>query len=1378
MEPVYVTFEFKGNLEEEVQKVTLGIQGLRDESAKTYQRLIADSSAAFSAMSEANQKSAVSIQGNINTLRELSVVQKALDNELEAGTLSTNDYTAAKAALALQETTLRNTILQGIQALNERMQAESMASDSVMQMNKNLQDLMSTYNGLSKAEREGAQGQGLIKQIQTLQSEVTKANQALREQEQVDNAAADSVTRLNKRLQELVVSYNNLSKAQRDGAEGQAILNQIQDLDKEVGMAQSRLSQYSRMTGSSFNGLGMSIQQVARELPSLTMGANMFFLAISNNLPILADNIRAARIEYDLAKKSGQAAIPVWKQVLSSIISWQTAMVVGITLLVMYGKEIINWTSCLMKGGVAAQQAAETQKTLNELHKEATKSAAKETAQLQLLYGVTQDTTRTIEERTAAAKELQKLFPNYFGNLSTEIMLVGKAKTAYEALSKSIEETAKNKILNDKYAESVNKMSEAVNKRSEAEAKLLDLRSQLARQKEDNDIWNSNAPDIASTISSIELYERKLSKANKEIEAIKKSSADYLNAYKMNSTITPQVDILFKDMPESKKYLKTIEDINRSLSLSEITQDEYNKKLNDAKGELLKVADAAKIGGSELEKLRTEYVQFNKTKIAEKDTKKDTKEEDKAERIAQKQLIAVQKQLDATQKLSDKEKQIAYEKLQFEIDMEQKQIDLKEDSFQKRTRQAELDYEKELLAIQKYAADKLKTLQESERLEWEKGGKTGLFKPTTEELPQDELSRVAAMQEAAMATYRKMNDDITRDMDVALREERIRFASALQQKLSDIEQSYKERFAMAQGNESLISELTKNKEKEINQATSEHTRDLLKFYSDLTLQKMALSDKFYLFEADRRKAQLEVEKKAVQDSLNLMKAQYALAPTTELEQQIAASKVQLASFNKELDEMPVQRFGEALSIIKSVFNELSRLDGEIGEMFSGMASQIDNIWTAFDKSATTQDKISAGLNGLVSVINMVTSASKKRKETEQAFYKNAIALAHEYALALNEQLRLQSELSGSGFVTDYAGQIEDGFKAATDAQKKYDEAITKLNEGKAKVSLQNSVDWGNVGKGAAGGAAAGAAIGSVIPVIGTAIGAVVGAVGGFFAGLFGGKKKKETFGGLLEVFPELVDSAGNLNKELAQSIIDTDQVDDNTKQLIQNAMDWADAVEEANKQIKEIVVNLAGDLGNDMKSAIVDAWKAGEDASKNMFAAASKSLEGFIEDLLYSTVFSGIFDEFADRLAKSLDPIKGDGDVVDDYDWLMEQLDAKDEGYIAMLEAIKKRTAENGFDMWKEEGNRKATAKGLDSISQDSATELNGSFRMLIIYADKTCTGVTNIGLLLTQGLSVLNKIERNTSYCVRLEAIEGDISIMKKGIQAINDNGIILRKG
>lgn len=105
-----------------------------------------------------------------------------------------------------------------------------------------------------------------------------------------------------------------------------------------------------------YNGLNVSIQQIARELPSLAMGPQMFFLAISNNLPIFTDELARARKEYDALVASGQKGVPVWKQVLSSIGSWQTLMAVGIMLSVSYGKEIgqllfeaVSRKSCLRR---------------------------------------------------------------------------------------------------------------------------------------------------------------------------------------------------------------------------------------------------------------------------------------------------------------------------------------------------------------------------------------------------------------------------------------------------------------------------------------------------------------------------------------------------------------------------------------------------------------------------------------------------------------------------------------------------------------------------------------------------------------------------------------------------------------------------------------------------------------------------------------------------------------------------------------------------------------------------------------------------------------------------------------------------------------------
>ena len=113
----------------------------------------------------------------------------------------------------------------------------------------------------------------------------------------------------------------------------------IEALEKQIAELESRLKQLDATAEATqtvppelpaakqqFNGLHMSIQQMAREMPSLAMGPQMFFLAISNNLPIFADEVKRARVEYDNLVKSGQKGVPVWKQILSSLFSWQTAL--------------------------------------------------------------------------------------------------------------------------------------------------------------------------------------------------------------------------------------------------------------------------------------------------------------------------------------------------------------------------------------------------------------------------------------------------------------------------------------------------------------------------------------------------------------------------------------------------------------------------------------------------------------------------------------------------------------------------------------------------------------------------------------------------------------------------------------------------------------------------------------------------------------------------------------------------------------------------------------------------------------------------------------------------------------------------------------------
>jgi hypothetical protein len=648
-------------------------------------------------------------------------------------------------------------------------------------------------------------------------------------------------------------------------------------------------------------------------------------------------------------------------------------------------------------------------------------------------------------------------------------------------------------------------------------------------------------------------------------------------------------------------------------------------------------------------------------------------------------------------------------------------------------------------------------------------------KPATEQ--RSLLDNWAAAEKTKFeATMQQLNDVAATEIGELWNDIDSRFKTRLDKELSDINKFYDDKIAGLKDvykEESEIAnasaEIEKKRQQDISLSLKNFELERIDFQTRIDLKRQQIRNRGILLETQKQENLLKIEKQGAEQRLQkLREMELAGADVAE---DIAEVTVELEEMNAELEKMPVRKLQEALSNLEKISGSLAGLGGTLGDIFSSVGNAANDISAILDEEATGWDKAGIGISNAVNMVNMLTEAAKERKQVEQEYYQNQIALAHQYALVLNDQLRTQSELAGSGFVTNYAGKIKDGFNALTDATNGYQESLDKLAGGKAKTNLKNAVNWSNVGAGAGSGAAIGTAI---LPGIGTAIGAIAGGL----IGLFGGKKKKETFGGLLEVFPELVDGAGNLNKELAQTLISTNQVDENTKQLLQNSLEWADAVEEARAQVKEIVVDLAGDLGNSMRDAIVGAWKAGEDASKSMFDAASASMEKFIEELLYSTIFSSVFDEFADRLAASMDPASGDYNLIDDYDWLVKQMESLYPGFLAQMDAIKAHAKDMGYDMWTDENaaTRQASSKALAAASQDSINDLSGritsvqgmvndirsySAQSLDIEREKRA-----MTLIIQNQLAT---IADNTSYCRYLEG-------MSRTLDDINVKGVKLK--
>lgn len=317
---------------------------------------------------------------------------------------------------------------------------------------KRVREHSNALSAVEKATKQFAYAQSAeAKEVALVKEQLRQKNAELRTNAREALAAEGSLNQLRAQLVQLKAEAANLDLNSKEFAEASARIN---ELNGKIMKAEAAMGDHRRNVGnyaSAFNNLGFQVQQVARELPSLTMGPQQFFLAISNNLPMLADayaetiakNKKLREENLKLAADQQKQVIPAWKQMLKSIVGWQTAIVVGITLLTTYGKEIGEFISGLFKGKKAIDATAFAQRQLNQAMRDGTVDAAKESTHLTLLYKAATDAARSMDERREAAEEMQRLYPDYFENLNTEDIILGKALEKYESLKTAILETAK-----------------------------------------------------------------------------------------------------------------------------------------------------------------------------------------------------------------------------------------------------------------------------------------------------------------------------------------------------------------------------------------------------------------------------------------------------------------------------------------------------------------------------------------------------------------------------------------------------------------------------------------------------------------------------------------------------------------------------------------------------------------------------------------------------------------------------------------------------------------------------------------------------------------------------------------------------------------------
>lgn len=253
------------------------------------------------------------------------------------------------------------------------------------------------------------------------------------------------------------------------------VLENIQKLDKLLKEQDAKMGVYGRNVGnyaSHWDGLGNAINQLSREMPAFAVSMQTGLLAISNNLPILADEIARIRRGNVELTKSGQKAVPVWRQVAGSLVSWQTLLSVGVTLLTVYGDKIFDFAANLFKSKDASKAASDALEDLNSTSGkffDELKNSASTYGQNVVSIKKLQDEWNSLGDNLDKKKqfiidnesEFKKLDVSITNVNEAENFLVNNTDAFLKALEQRAKYTAASKLAAEKYAEALELEAEA-----------------------------------------------------------------------------------------------------------------------------------------------------------------------------------------------------------------------------------------------------------------------------------------------------------------------------------------------------------------------------------------------------------------------------------------------------------------------------------------------------------------------------------------------------------------------------------------------------------------------------------------------------------------------------------------------------------------------------------------------------------------------------------------------------------------------------------------------------------------------------------------------------------------------------------------------------
>ena len=1207
---------------------------------------------------------------------------------------------------------------------NEAIKVFVKYTGSLDELDKRVKGLTKEYLAMTAAQKASSQGQSIIDEIAILNSQRKIESDSLRalqkeyiNTQKMQDLQEGSIVALRAELSKLLASYDNLGRSMRKGTTGKELLASIQNVTKELNEAEQASMRFQRSVGnyaSGWNGLNVQIQQVARELPSLAIGANTFFLAISNNLPMLVDELQKARKEFKTLKAEGKAATPVWKQFASSLFSWQTALVAGITIFSVYGKEIFSWAGSLF---TAKKTLSETYQTTEDFQKKVGETSGSVIATLEKLsegwkrlgHDIKAQEKYIIDNKDAInsmgvsvnnAAEAERIF-----NKNKEAFILGILQRA--------KASATMELAAEEYKKAVQKMIEA-----DAMPEKKTYRHFSGTLFHGR--WETRSYNNTERI-----------KAEEQAADFIKSGTALIQKYAQFSE--EEIKILESIGIKTTKTMidGSIEAIEAAISLK---QQELKKVTNPK--DYQRIETQIKAEQAKLKAITGEKDKFTASNYIDSYT----------------QAKEIQNSSQAIKDAITK----------YELSIQQQQIDLMEDGSDKELALIRLNYEKRYQEIVKEERELLQKLQEEERKQWEKTNpkfkeKNLQFIPTITSLTPEQ--RAQFDKEYSLA-YQKQEKDTKalldkllekyRDYDsqrIAIEKQGNEDIAYLQSKRTDANAEEIDRAIK------VAQDKIKEGVQQINDAQAEAAtkdNDFFKLlFGDVssmsfgTLQNLISQAKQLreylsgngdskgitfispeqLKAIEKSPAELDKLKKALDKLLKGNKSNSWDAIFDGFTKGVA--KLKSAKGFKEISE-GMQDIGqsasEASSMLSGVAGSLSSMFEEMGntevaEALSGMQqvmSAISNIGQGFAKGGIVGG-IAAAVGEAANFIGQAFAANARHKAALKEIMNETIAQQREYNLLLMQQ-NLEYEKAATIFGTDVYGKAANADTVMKNAVASLNAELKGTNQQQEKFSYKNAGGvWG------------------VISNLGytkqkdlySGLADIQIKTGHKKTGLFGWGKGKDIYSSILDVYPQLIDANGKFNKSLAETILNTREMSDESKASLQNMIDLAQQAEDAFDELKNYMTDIFGDLGNDMSNALADAFTNGTNAAKAFTESVSDMLETLAKQMVYSVTIGPLMEKAQTQM---LDVMKDTSLSKEDQfkEWanilngLVSEATVQQQIANQLYEEYQQAAAKQGINIFKPESSQQSTAvRSFQTMSQDTAEELNGRFTALQVAGEE-----------------------------------------------------------